>query len=214
MIASGTRSVFEVTQPVASGVSGFKTYQYAVLADHNLAGGEIRVEVFSDAARTSLEATTILDSSISAEDPVIIETTSGLERTGDRYLTVNLTGTNPTQSIGELMLVNKFDSPRAPLINVPSNTRPRRTYIDLPNGERRSIQHGQPSRVKNYRIGGLTEAQAQQWRDRFDANEGIRLITLTDDESETYVVLWNTALPRSRELDNFLVELEFIEVRL
>lgn len=210
----GTTTTFEIEQPVASGVSGLKSWEYLVLSDHNLAGASFTLDTWEDSGRSS-GAVRVFDDNIPNEDPFIFQNSTGLLRTGDGslQLTMVASGSN-TQSIGELMLVPKFDSPRSPLVSVPANTQLRRTFIDLPNGERRSIQHAQPARKKSYQISGLTQAQAQLWKAEFELNEGIRLIALTDDEGETYMVLWNTSLASSRELDIFSVNLEFMEIRL
>ena len=111
-------------------------------------------------------------------------------------------------------LLTEFQSPKAPSVNVPTKVNPNRTFIPLPNGERRSIQHAQPVRLKSYRVTGLTQAEAQSWLDVFNANEGIRLVIVSDDEDETYPSLMNTELPKNRELDNFTVDLEFVEIKL
>ena len=88
------------------------------------------------------------------------------------------------------------------------------TIIALPNGERRSISHGSPSRTKSYRITGLTQAEAQSWVDVFEANEGIRLVILDDDQSAVYAGYLNKMLPQSREQDIFSIDLEFVEIRV
>ena len=96
----------------------------------------------------------------------------------------------------------------------PPGAKDDRIEVDLPNGERRSIQHAKPARVKSFRITGLTQAEAQLWLDIYEATEGIKLVILVDDESKTYPTIMNKVLPKSRELNNFSVDLEFVEIKL
>ena len=200
---SGDTTTIEIDQPAGD----IKDFQFLALVDHNCAGGTAIVKTYPTGSR--ITPTTIISETVSSDDPYIFD--AGSVQSGKQFIDVELSGTE-SLSIGELALLTKFDSPRAPLINVPTKIVPKRTFIDLPNGERRSLRHAQPARVKSYKISGLSPAQAESWLEIYGETEGIKLIILTDDESETYPVIMSTALPKSRELDNYSVDLEFAEV--
>lgn len=202
---SGT--VFQIDQPA----DDVRDFRYLALMNHvGMDGGTAIVTTYPTAARNT--PTVIISGAITA-DPMLFDADS--VQSGKRFVDAELiaSGTNSVQ-LGEMGLVSKFVSPKSPVVNVSSSTALRTTFIPMPNSERRGIQHAPPGRSKTYRITGLTKAEAIEWRDRYAENKAIKILILTDDLEETYPVLWNTALPQSRELDVYTVELEFVEVRL
>jgi len=200
----GAQTTVQIDQPS----DDVKDFQFLALIDHNCAGGTAIVKTYPTDAR--LTPTAIISGTIGSDDPYLFD--AGSVQSGKQYIDVELDMGTGTMSIGELALFTKFDSPRAPLVNVPTKLVPKRTYIDLPNGERRSLRHAEPARVKSYRVSGLSQIQAESWLQIYGENEGIKLVILTDDEEETYPAIMSKALPKSRELDVFSVELEFTEV--
>lgn len=204
---TGTQTVIQIDQPGSS----IDPWRYLVLAEHSMAGGTAVVLTYPNSLRTV--PTVVFSGTLTADDPNV--TDLGSEYSA-QYIDVKLTasGVSSTVRAGELGLMRKFDSPRAPDINVPTKSNPKRTYIDLPNGERLSIRHASPGKVKSFRINGLTQAQAVSWLDIFEANEGIKLVILTDDEGETYPCYLNQVFVQDRELNIFSVELEFSQVKL
>lgn len=204
--STGTSTVVEVDQPA----NNVRAFRYLTITDHDLDGGTAVVRTYATANRVTPDA--VISGSITSADPMIFD--AGSFQSGKQFIDVELTSSGLPMTVGEVGLLSKFDSPRAPTINVPTKVVPRRTFIDLPNGERRSISHAQPGRVKSYRITGLTQAQVTEWIDIYEASEGIRLLILSDDEEIIYPVVMNKALPKTRELDNFSVDVEFVEIRL
>ena len=200
----GPQTTIQIDQPADE----VKDFQFLALIDHNCAGGTAVVKTYPSDAR--LTPTAIISGTVGSEDPYLFD--AGSVQSGKQYLDVELDVGTGDMSIGELGLFTKFDSPRAPLINVSSKLIPNRTYIDLPNGERRSIRHAEPARVKSYRVSGLSRIQAESWLQIYGENEGIKLVLLTDDEDETYPAIMDKALSKARELNLYSVELDFTEV--
>ena len=149
----GAQTTVQVDQPS----DDVKDFQFLALIDHNCAGGTAIVKTYPTDAR--LTPTAIISGTIGSDDPFLFD--AGSVQSGKQYIDVELdvsdVGATATMSIGELALLSQFDSPRAPLVNVPSKLVPKRTYIDLPNGERRSLRHAEPARVKSYRVSGLSQ---------------------------------------------------------
>jgi len=201
----------ETTVAVDQLTGNVQDFRFLALIDHDLAGGSAIVKTYPTSSRVT--PTAIISGTITSSDPMIFD--AGSVQSGKQFIDVELTasGTN-TMKIGELGLFSQFTSPRAPSVNVPTRISPRRVFIDLPNGERISISHAQPVRVKTFRITGLTEAQVQTWIDVYDSAQGIKLVILVDDESSVFPTIMNKLLPTTRELDNFSVDLEFTEIRL
>jgi len=204
---SGTDTVVQVDQPGSS----IDPWRYLVLAEHSMAGGTAVVLTYPNSLRTT--PTVLFSGTLTADDPNVTDLGS---ESSAQYIDVKLTasGVSSTVRLGELGLMRKFESPRAPDINVGTSTNPKRTFIDLPNGERLSIRHAGPGKIKSYRIRGLTQAQAGTWLDIFEANEGIKLVYLTDDEGETYPCYMKQMFVQDRELNLFSVDLEFSQVKL
>lgn len=198
----------QTTVQIDQDADDIKDFRYLILMSHNCAGGTAIVRTYPTDAR--LTPTVIISGAIGSDDPYIFD--AGSVQSGKQYIDVELQMGESSASIGELGLYSKFDSPRAPLINVSSKLTPNRTYIDLPNGERRSIRHAEPTRLKSYRVSGLSRAQSESWLQVYGETEGIKLVILTDDEDQTYPAIMSKALPKSRELDIYSVELDFMEV--
>ena len=209
--SEGNESAVLIDQPVTSGSTGFKTYQYAVLADHDLQGGEILIQAFPTSARVT-PTTTLSVGTIPSTDPTIMEVDSATQRLGDQFLTVELTGAGGTHTVGELMLVNKFDSPKGPARVVPSSLVPKRNFFELPNGERLSIKRGGTPRMKQYDIRGLTLAESDSWTDVYETNAGSAIVILDDERGANYPAIMNERLNFRRENDFVNMQLSFQEL--
>lgn len=185
-----------VTQPS----NDSRSYRYLVLADHNATG----TAVFTSGS--------VLFSGSVNGDPAVIDlgtTTSGQSFTIDVFQN----STTSTLSIGEIGVMSRFTSTQAPAPGIATERVPRRTFIELPNGERQSIQHGGVSRIKTY---GLTAklGDLDEWVDLFNENEGVELVILTDDDGDTYPCLFNQTFGINKSKGVVSATLEFQEVRL
>ena len=207
LAATGTMTTIQIDQPTGS----VQDFQFFLLLDHSLGGGEAVIETFPTQAR--LTPTVIFSGTLSFEDPGIVDL--GSVPPDRQFVDVSLTasGTNKVQ-VGELMLASKFESPQRPALGITTRYLPRRTFIELPNGERQSIKHAETVRQKQYAIPGLTFEQAREWIDLFRGNEGAELVVLTDDEGETYPALMSQQLEANTTSRIVSLAVEFTEVKL
>lgn len=214
-ITTGTESEVQINLPVASGVAGFKPYEYIILSDHNLQGGVIEVFESPTISRT-IKNSTILSSDVPDTDPVIIQTTSAVERTGDQFLTVSLEGGGAATflSIGEMLIVPKFTSPQRPGIGIQTEYIPRTRYFKMATGERQSIKDAETCRKKTFRVGGLSYDQATEWIDLYTNNEGKKLVVLEDDVGDTYTCFMEAQLTVNDQSKIVEITLIFEEIKL
>ena len=205
--ATGTHSLIKIDQ--AS--SAIDPFRYLVLVDSTLSGGTAEVRTYPTEARSS--ATIIYSGNLTFEEPKVIDLGSVPAQL--QYVDVELTTSGGLRlTIGELMLASRFESPRYPAPGIVTDYLPRRTFIDLQNGERQSIRHAAVVRHKVYALQGLDEDGAAEWVEIFDANEGARLVVLTDDEGDTYPALLKDTLSTNKTATRFDLGLEFTEVKL
>lgn len=207
LAATGTTTTIQIDQPTES----VQDFQFFLLLDHSLGGGEAVLETFPTQAR--LSPTVVFSGTLSFDDPQVVDL--GSVPTDQQFIDVSLTasGTNKIQ-VGELMLASKFVSPQRPALGITTTYLPRRTFIELPNGERQSIKHAQTVRQKQYAIPGLTFEEATEWIDLFRGNEGAELVVLTDDEGQTYPAMMNQQLEANTTSRIVSLVLEFTEVKL
>ena len=157
--------------------------------------------------------TVLVSGTIPDSDPAIIDI--GSVQTGKEFIDIKILASGVGESsVGEVMLASLFESPREPSIRVETVYVPQRNFINLPNGERRSIKHGGVPRKKRYTIPGLTLDQAQLWIDLFQGNEGSRLVVLLDEEGDTYPAYMNQELTVNRETTVISIALDFTEIKL
>lgn len=205
--ATGTHTLIKIDQ--AS--SAIDPFRYLVLVDHTMSGGTAVVRTYPTEARSS--ATVVWSGSLAFDEPNV--TDFGAIPAQLQYVDVELTASGGQRlSVGELMLASRFESPRFPAPGIVTDYLPRRTFIDLQNGERQSVRHGGVVRHKVYSLEGLDEDGAAQWVEVFDANEGARLVVLTDDEGDTYPALLKDTLSTNKTATRFDLGLEFTEVKL
>ena len=207
MTATGTHSLIKIDQTG----SAIDPFRYMILVDHTMAGGEAVVRTFPTVDRVT--PTVVLSGTLTGEDPNV--TDFGSVPTNTQFIDVELTTSGGVQlSVGELMLASLFDSPQFPAPGINTRYIPRRTPIDLANGERLSIKHAETIREKSYSIPSLTFAEAAEWVDLFTENEGSELIVLIDDEGNTYPALMNQILEANTIARRVTIGLLFSEIKL
>lgn len=205
--ATGTHTIVALDQPA----SAIEPFRYLVLVDSTLSGGSAIVRTYPTAARSS--ATTVFSGNLTFEEPKVID--FGSVPAQLQYVDVELTTSGSQRlSIGELMLASRFDSPRYPAPGIVTDYLPKRTVINLPNGERQTIRHAAVARRKAYTLQSLDADGIAQWVEVFDENEGARLVILSDENGDTYPALMQETLTTSDDASRFDVALEFFEVKL
>jgi hypothetical protein len=204
--ATGTHSHVRVDQ-AGSDVDPFTQL---VLIDHTMSGGLAVLTTSPDQARSS--AVVAFSGSVGFVDPAVITFALPSDR---RYIDLDLTASGGQQlQVGELMLGSRFESPRYPAPGIPTLRLPRRSFIELQNGERQSVRHASVVRQKTYTLESMDADGMAEWVELYDANEGARLVVLTDDEGDTYPALMSTQLASNNDASRFTLTLEFLEVRL
>jgi len=205
--ATGTHSLIKIDQPSYT----IDPFRYLVLVDSTLSGGSAEVRTYATDARSS--ATIIYSGNLTFEEPKVID--FGSVPAQLQFVDVELTTSGGQRlTIGELMLASRFESPRKPAPGTVTEYLPRRTVVNLQNGERQSVRHAAVCRRKLYTLQGLDTDGIAEWVAIFNDNEGARLVILTDDAGETYPALMQEQLSTNKAATRFDVALEFIEVKL
>ena len=206
MTATGIHTTIQIDQPG----SAIDPFQYLVLVDHTMTGGEVVVRTFPTDARAT--ETVLFSGTLTSADPNVIDLTL---QTGKQYIDVELTASGINKaSAGELMLASLFESPQRPQEGINTQYLPRRTFIALENGEVVSIKHAETVRQKEYVIPGLSLDDAGLWIELFKDNEGAELVVLNDDEGDTYPAYMNQNLGMNTTARRVSIGLTFVEVKL
>ena len=206
MTSTGVHTLMEIDQPG----SVIDPFQFLVLIDHTMTGGEVVVRTYPTVARST--ETVLFSGTLTSDDPNITDLTA---QTGKQFIDVELTarGSNKA-SVGELMLATKFDSPQRPQLGITTTYIPRRDTIELQNGEVVSIKHAETVRKKEYTIPGLTLDDAALWIDLFKGNEGVKLVVLIDDEGDIYPAYMGQQLASNTTARRVSLSLIFTELKL
>ena len=176
-----------------------------------MTGGEAVVRTYPTEDR--LTPNPVISGTITDDDPMIFD--AGSIPLNTRYVDITLTASGTeVVNVGEVMLVTKFDSPQRPALGITTDYLPRRTPIEMPNGELQSVRHGGVSRVKTYRIPSMSISEADQWIDLFTDEEGASLVVLVDDVGDTYPARMNQELRADKEATRISIDLNFSEINL